>query len=683
VLDDVNLHPYSLPERVAEKKLVDELLDQAVAVGRLSLGDLRDAISRNDLKMPDLGREELRAGDRLLRCDRILSISLDGVYRRGESYLRALQKLSSVLFGTKLGRFLTLYAMLPLLGSYAVVQGLQHMVGPVMHKLAGYEPEIATNASLFGGAGFLFLVLHVRPFRRGVVLVLRGLGTLLRLILFDAPRAVWRHPWVHRLLDSSFNRWVTKPMIPALVTTLFFDGWIRWVIGGGIYVGLAIGLNLRFGRLAEEVIADWIVRSGRQFTSRIIPGLVKYVLAFFVKLVELVDRGIYRVDEWLRFRSGQSVVKLVVKGVLGTIWFVVTYIIRLYVNLFVEPTTNPIKHFPVVTVAAKILLPFTPAILSAVSGPATSLMGSAMGNSFAAFTVIVLPGLAGFLVWELKENWKLYTATRAKALKPLAIGHHGETMASFLKPGFHSGTIPKIYTRLRRAAWKSDERGVAKQRQALHHVEEAVERFVDRQLVSMLNEVAAFRATDVALHHVEIGSNRVQISLACPSVAAEVAVIRFELQSGWLVVSLADPGWSAQLADDQRRIFEIALAGFYKLSGVDLVREQLEHALAASTSVPPPYDIADEGLVVWPAGGFEIEAVYDLRSAKLTPTVRGADFDGELFDLGGRHAMFGRESVFWSVWATTWLQIARGEEPMRIVAGPSLLRRATELAGHR
>ena len=39
-------------------------------------------------------------------------------------------------------------------------------------------------------------------------------------------------------------------------------------------------------------------------------------------------------------------------------WFVIAYVLRLYVDLFVEPTTNPIKHFPVVTVAAKILIPF-------------------------------------------------------------------------------------------------------------------------------------------------------------------------------------------------------------------------------------------------------------------------------------------------------------------------------------
>jgi hypothetical protein len=335
---------------------------------------------------------------------------------------------------------------------------------------------------------------------------------------------------------------------------------------------------------------------------------------------------------------------------------------------------NPIKHFPVVTVAAKLILPFAPAMLSGIAGPASSLMGDTLGRGFAAFTFLVLPGLAGFLVWELKANWKLYRATRPKALKPLAIGHHGETMARLLKPGFHSGTIPKLFTKLRRAAWRNDARAVSKHKEGLHHVEEAVEIFAVRQLVALLNECPAFRATDVAAEHVEIGSNRVQISLVCPSLGPAPATIRFELQSGWLVAGIPAPGWIEQLAADQRPIFEIALAGFYKLAAVDLVREQLEQALQSHPGDgAPPYDIADQGLVVWPARGFEVEVVYDLRAPSLRSAVSGDEARADVVDLAGRHAMFGHEPVYWSVWSTTWQQIARGESPMPIIAGPSLL----------
>ena len=675
-LDAVGLEPRSLPERVAQKKLVDELLDRAVDVGRFTIGDLRDAISKNDLKLPDLSLDGLRSGDQLLRTDRVLQSSLDGVYRSGEAYLRLLQKLSSILFGTKLGRALTRFALLPLLGAFAVVEGLQHMVGPVTHAITGHEPQIATANTLYGGAAFLFLLLHVPPFRRAVGLAMHALWRLVRLILFDVPRALWRLPLVRRIIDSRFDRWLVRPTIPTVIVAFALAdlGRWRWPITAATFVVAGLVSNSRIGRLIEERAIDWLILSSQQLTTRFLPGLVRYILEIFGQLVDLVDRGMYRVDELLRFRSGQSMVKLLIKGVLSAIWFIVAYVLRLYVDLFIEPTTNPIKHFPVVTVAAKIMIPFTPAILSGVAGPASQLLGPAFGSSFAAFTVIVLPGFAGFLVWELKENWKLYRATRGKTLGPLVIGHHGETMVGLLKPGFHSGTIPKLFTRLRRAAWRDDLRGIAKQHEGLHHVEVAIERFAGRELVSMLVEAASFRARDVALAGITIGSNRVQIALACPSLSATRAVLRFELQSGWIVGSMPEPGWTHALDADQQQIFEIALAGFYKLSGVGLVREQLEHALRDGEGPVPAYDIADEGLIVWPEPGFQVELVYDLHAKRLVPRVRGrGSYDGPLYDLERRHARFGRVPLYWSVWATTWQRIQRAEAPMRVIVGPPLL----------
>jgi hypothetical protein len=699
-LDDVDLHPRNLPERVAEKKLIDELLDQGVAVGRLSIGNLRDAISHNDLKMPDLRRYQLRSGDELLRCDRALARSLDGVYRRGEAYLRALQKISSVLFGTRLGRLLTLYLILPLLGSYTLFKGAQEMidfVGAYTHPpqpveaLAGSDPvsvrrwleavehahhrlpRIATPTAILSGAAFLFLLLHLPLFRRAVVFALQLLGRGLRLVLFDAPRALLRRPLVRRLLGSPLSRWVIKPGVPAAIIVQSSDSLVRWPIAAGVFALLAVALNSRIGRRAQEVVADGIVHWGRRLTTRIVPGVIRWILELFAELVEIVDRGLYRVDEWLRFKAGQSRLTLVIKGALRTVWSAVAYFVRLYINLFIEPCVNPIKHFPVVTVAAKVMVPLYPALLSAVSGPARQLMGAALGTSFAAFTVFVIPGIAGFLVWELKENWRLYRKTRPRTLRAVTIGHHGETMVGFLKPGFHAGTIPKRFTKLRRAAWKSDERGVARHRAQLHHIEEAIEKFVDRELVSMLNEAAPFRISDTAVAHVAIGSNRVQVDLACPSRSPVRARIAFELQSGWIVASIPARGWIDQLDDDQRRILEVALAGFYCRSGVDIVREQLEHALAPDGAAPP-YDLSDEGLVIWPGHDYRTEAVYDLHALVPTPRLRGEPWTGELPSLGGHHALYFQEALAWAVWTNAWERLARGEPLTRIVVGPSLIR---------
>jgi hypothetical protein len=171
----------------------------------------------------------------------------------------------------------------------------------------------------------------------------------------------------------------------------------------------------------------------------------------------------------------------------------------------------------------------------------------------------------------------------------------------------------------------------------------------------------------------------VQIALVCPGAGPDPATIRFELQSGWLVAGVPAPGWISRLSDEQRQIFAVVLAGFYKLAAVDLVREQLEHALQRRPdAAPPPYDLADEGLVVWPARGFEVEVIYDLHAPSRPPAVRGAEHDADaaaadVVDLAGRHAVFGRQELYWSIWAATWQQLARGDAPMPISVGPSLL----------
>ena len=76
-LDAVGLAPQNLPERVARKKLVEELLDRIGDRGFLTMGDLRDTISRNNLKLPDLsGPFGFLGGDQLLRADRKLATAL-------------------------------------------------------------------------------------------------------------------------------------------------------------------------------------------------------------------------------------------------------------------------------------------------------------------------------------------------------------------------------------------------------------------------------------------------------------------------------------------------------------------------------------------------------------------------------------------------------------------------------
>ena len=73
------------------------------------------------------------SGDRLLRADRQLAGVLDGVYRPAAVYLRWPQRLSSLAFGTWLGRSITQYVVLPFGGAYLALEGLRHLV-LAMHR---------------------------------------------------------------------------------------------------------------------------------------------------------------------------------------------------------------------------------------------------------------------------------------------------------------------------------------------------------------------------------------------------------------------------------------------------------------------------------------------------------------------------------------------------------------------
>ena len=127
------------------------------------------------------------------------------------------------------------------------------------------------------------------------------------------------------------------------------------------------------------------------------------------------------------------------RPVLGLIWGVVAYAARIYLNLLVEPQLNPIKHFPVVTVAAKILLPFALSLTRIVAAPLTPFLGELIGNSIAATTVFFLPGVFGFLVWELRSNWKLYEANRPESLGPIVGGKPRRDGRPVPPPGFPLG----------------------------------------------------------------------------------------------------------------------------------------------------------------------------------------------------------------------------------------------------
>ena len=276
-------------------------------------------------------------------------------------------------------------------------------------------------------------------------------------------------------------------------------------------------------------------------------------------------------DEWLRFRGGQTRTTLVFKTILGFVWSVIAYAIRLFVNVFIEPTVNPLKHFPAVTVTAKMLVPFWIPITEAFATP-LMILGKPLAYTLATFGLHSLPGAAGFLVWELKENWRLYRANRPSTLRPVIVGHHGETLLRLMKPGIHSGTLPKLYAKLRKAERTAHRSGswlpVRKLNARLHEVEESIRHFVERELLAFLHGIPAWENCPIEVGAIDAASNRIRIELRCAEICDQPASLEFTEHAGLLQSWIAEPGWQSQMTPEQLAAWTLAWAGFEQKAGV-------------------------------------------------------------------------------------------------------------------
>lgn len=735
------LQPRNVPEWIAFDKLVAELLDRIVHRGFFTIGDLRDAISRNNLKVADLSdTREFFAGDQLLRADKQLAHSLAGVYRRGEFYLRWLQSFTSLGFGTIGGRAVMRHLGFPFAGTYFGLMGLylipheiqkigKLLFGPPAqeHSASGgtqeddphapngqgeaptaddaaewdsqpeslpyveehHEPSVfdiinpsntvfsfdlgwgQIDVPLFVPAGmFTWGLLHFPRFRVRVSRILVQFFTVIRKLIWDWPKWLLERPILQKILRSwAFLRvWrlIIKPAIPTIIAWYYLRGTGEQPGLGkihllGVFLSLGLLLNSRVGRDVEETTTDQIMRLLEWVRAGLIIGMVRLIFEISKRVVEGIEQLLYAVDERLRFRSGESRFTMIIKPIIALPWALVTYLVRFVIIVLLEPQVNPIKHFPVVTVSHKLTLPLIPSL-----GPVFEKMFNMdrKGGLAAATTFLAaIPGVFGFLVWELKENWRLYAANRPSGLRPVLIGSHGETMLRFLKPGFHSGTVPKLYARLRRAERHAlrggDKLDSLHYRDALHHVAESVERFVDRELVRVLSLSHSWEGAGVQVADVTISSNRIRIALACPERGDIPFAFAFDEISGWLVARVLESGWAAKLIPRQEWALTTALAGLYKLAGVDLIHE---HVMARLPGTHAHYDLGPDYLVVWPRADYQVEIIYYLDDdEEMIPYIVKGEPDAPVPSLEMRSLFYRYVEVNWHRWVATWEADIAGE----------------------
>jgi hypothetical protein len=592
LLDEVGLIPQNTPERVARLNVVEELLDVIVEQGVANLGHLRDAISRNDIKLPDLaGAAELIHGDLLLLADRQLAHRLAGVYRPGAIYLRSAQRLSSIAFGTPTGRFLTQYVALPFGGAFLILEGVRHLVNFALGRHGHHATMVGAQeaaksggqthfASVFVLGCFMLLLLHSPQFRRWCHLQAQTVWSALRVTLVEWPSRIVNSPLVQNFLRSPTYAALRSYILWPGIVTLLVRGLASWTghslsghLSIELFLATALFLNSRIGRYLDERIGDLMLRTWQELRMRVFAAMFEWIMDTFHRVFTYLERIVYTVDEWLRFRAGDNRQMQAIKLLAGTCWFFISYVVILVFTLLIEPQINPIKHFPVVTVSHKLLLPSGPAIVESL----TPLIGVTRAGMLVWSTIWLVPGVFGFLVWELKENWRLYEANRPSRLVPTPVGHHGETMVRLLRPGFHSGTLPRLFASLRSALktaqddedWKPFERKSA----VLERVEESIYRFVQRKLLALWQQSGRTDALPAAITDLRLATSRVEVDLTLADILEQKPTIAltWEELAGELQARAQVEPWVEQLERSQREALAVAITGLFQRSGADLI----------------------------------------------------------------------------------------------------------------
>lgn len=776
VFDQVGLVPQNVLERVARRKVIEGLLDRLVERGYITMGDLRDSLSQSHLKLPDVsGPIELAWGDRLLRADRQLGRELDGVYRPGAIYLRWSQRLSSLAFGTGIGRFLVRNLVLPFGGAYLLLAALMHFIAPPhtsepvaratqtapasptiqsppptletspapsslaaqsgdstktptetssppdtstsavdkigdlaadaiegAKSVAGTAVETAAKplgdapaktlergdkakplppefyvAWLFFGA-FLWTLLHRPKFRRSVAKFFGRLWGRLVWLVYEFPKSLIESTWVRRILESRtfaiLKAYVARPALVTLVVMgviqgLLFDwgsdsqSWLSWRLWLEAFLGLNLFLNSPAGRSVEERVLDICVRAWHELQFRIFAVIYHLVMDLFHDVMQWIEQSLYTVDEWMRFRSGDRRRFVLVKILLGSVWSVFSYVLRFVITLLVEPQINPIKHFPVVTVSHKILLPYGRQLHSIIRD--SFGMTEASSVAIAGTIIMLAPGVIGFLVWELKENWQLYVANRPKALSPVRVGSHGETVVALLRPGFRSGTLAKIYNKLRPALrLESDPGHGYRSTRELHHIDAValgVRRFVEREFCVLIEETKLLGAARISVGRLMPATNRFDLELVNSDFPEAPLIIRWEDLAGWFQSRVVQSGWLDRVSPEVRDQLKLALAGLCKQAGVDIVREQVYESLTPPGKSPPDLVWTRETVTV--QEGDQPAVTYTLQRDGLAPSDQKLEPKGS--ELNGwptvtrQQLIFGESPVKWSEWVESWTRASR------------------------
>jgi hypothetical protein len=263
------------------------------------------------------------------------------------------------------------------------------------------------------------------------------------------------------------------------------------------------------------------------------------------------------------------------------------------------------------------------------------------------------------------------------------VGHHGETILQLLRPGFHSGTVPRLFNHLRHAERQAMATGTWRTARSYRHelqqVEKAVRLFVEREFLVLLSLSKSWKDQPLKAGSIELATRTIRLDLEHGDHASSPVRVTFSEQAGWLMVQIEQVGWLPQVTASQFDAFTGALAGMYKMAGVAIVREQVQAGLASTGC---EYAIQQEGL--------ELRCPPELSESLLcsihdTVRLRFLGTHVEIVDnlpaLPPLESLiFARVPLRWNDWVAGWLREQQGQPlemlPRDLVLAPGQVAQA-------
>lgn len=588
-VDAAGLVPDSLPGSYARSRLTDAMAALIRRRSHLRFADVRDLINREGLSLPELDLRAWWRGDRLGRFDRAANRALPGVYQRGEIYVKGLQQLSAPLFGTGIGRRALRLVLLPALAAWAILEIVVLVWGffappGAYQELGQPAPVILLGAALSAAA-------NTAQGRTAARLLWQGLARSARFLFVTAPQ--WFLAWqpVVWLLEQSLVRGLTSRfLIPvglgliALSPVALF--WLlaipqnpsaaAWT--AALALAFALGTLLRETpegrRRLDDLATSWFRLRNLLRHERLL-NLIAPIVAFFKEVMRVFAEILHRIRSRLVPRLDEPLYNTLLKGLAAPLWAACETVIRFYAVVLAEPQFNPVKHFPVVTLGHKLLLPFLPALTGGMHAGLSPLLPDVVLLPLVAVTIALLPGLFGFLFWELKENWGLYASNRTHPVPPARPGTHGETLAGMLRRGFHSGAVPKAFDKLRSVMERQIREEAPEARQLrralapLTRIDAAIAEFGDKEVGDRLRQGCP--GWTVVMLRPRIASQGIELTARLFTDGSEPIELRIGLaiEGSTLICAPQTKGTVDLVSDECRRQVAAAIDWLQRRSGAE------------------------------------------------------------------------------------------------------------------